>query len=55
MDKPFQRKGAESNTQVGRDFEAKAQIFFAQQGLDLMPGMAVEIGINGKKSHNFDL
>jgi hypothetical protein len=22
MDKPFQRKGAESNTQVGRDFES---------------------------------
>lgn len=55
MDKPFQRKGAESNTQVGRDFEAKAQVFFAQQGLRLTPDMAVEIGINGRKSHNFDL
>jgi len=55
MDKPFQRKGAESNTQVGRDFEAKAQAFFAKQGLHLTPGMAVEIGINGRKSHNFDL
>ena len=55
MDKPFQRKGAESNTQVGRDFEAKAQIFFTQQGLDLTQCMAVEIGINGRKYHNFDL
>ena len=55
MDKPFQRKGAESNTQVGRDFETKAQVFFTQQGLDLTPSMAVEIGINGRKSHNFDL
>ena len=55
MDKPFQRKGAESNTQVGRDFEAKAQVFFAQQGLHLTHGMAVEIGINGRKLHNFDL
>ena len=55
MDKPFQRKGAESNTQVGRDFEAKAQNFFAQRGLHLTPGMALEIGINGRKSHNFDL
>lgn len=55
MDKPFQRKGAESNTQVGRDFEAKAQTFFAQWGLQLTPGMALEIGINGKKLHNFDL
>ena len=55
MNKPSQRKGAESNTQVGRDFEAKAQVFFAQQGLHLTSGMAVEIGINGRKSHNFDL
>jgi len=56
MDKPFQRKGAESNTQVGRDFEAKAQNFFAQRGLlHLTPGVALEIGINGRKSHNFDL
>jgi hypothetical protein len=55
MDKPFQRKGAESNTQVGRDFEAKAQNFFAQQGLHLPPGVALAIGINGRKLHNFDL
>lgn len=55
MDKPFQLKGAESNTQVGRDFEAKAQNFFAQRGLHLTPAMALEIGINGRKSHNFDL
>jgi hypothetical protein len=55
MDKPFQRKGAESNTQVGRDFEAKAQHFFAQRGLHLSPGIALEIGINGRKLHNFDL
>ncbi len=55
MDKPFQRKGAESNTQVGRDFEAKAQNFFAQWGLHLTAGMALEIGINGRKSHNFDI
>jgi hypothetical protein len=55
MDKPFQRKGAESNTHVGRDFEAKAQAFFAQQGLHLTPGIAVEIGINGQKPHKFDV
>jgi len=53
MDKPFQRKGSESNTQVGRDFEAKD--FFAQQGLYLTPGITVEIGINGWKPHKFDL
>jgi hypothetical protein len=55
MDKPFQRKGAESNTQVGRDFEAKAQAFFAKQGVYLTTGLSVEIGINGRKPHNFDL
>ena len=55
MDKPFQRKGAESNAQVGRDFETIAQQFFAKQGLHLKPGIVVQIGINGLKSHNFDL
>jgi hypothetical protein len=55
MDKPFQRKGAESNTQVGRDFEAKAKAFFAQQGLKLTPDITIDIGINGRKPHHFDL
>ena len=55
MDRPFQRKGAQSNTQVGRDFEAKAQAFFAQQGLRLTSGLSLDIGINGRKAHNFDL
>jgi len=49
MDKPFQRKGAESNTQVGRDFEAKAQIFFALRGLHLTPGMVLEIGRSSRR------
>lgn len=55
MDKPFQRKGAVSNAQVGRDFETVAQHFFANQGLHLRSGIAVQIGINGSKPHNFDL
>ena len=55
MDKPFQRKGADSNTQVGRDFEAKTQAFFTGQGLHLTPDISIEIGINGKKTHKFDL
>jgi hypothetical protein len=55
MDKPFQRKGAESNTQLGRDFEVKAQNFFAQRGLHLTAGMSLEIGINSRKFHNFDI
>jgi hypothetical protein len=55
MDKPFQRKGAESNAHVGREFESWARAFFATQGLTLTPGIAIDIGINGKKAHKFDL
>ncbi|MDX9821189.1 MAG: hypothetical protein RBT20_04595 [Syntrophales bacterium] len=55
MDKPFQRKGAESNAHVGRDFEKKIQKYFEMQGLALSYGVAVPIGIAGKKSHFFDL
>jgi hypothetical protein len=55
MNKPFQRKGAESNTQVGRDFESNACAFLSTQGMQLRPGLAVEIGINVHKPHKFDL
>jgi len=55
MNKPFQRKGAESNTKVGRDFESNACAFLRTQGMQLRPGLAVEIGINGHKPHKFDL
>jgi hypothetical protein len=55
MNKPFQRKGATSNTQVGHDFEEKAKVFFSKQGLELKRNIAVDIGINGKKTHVFDL
>lgn len=55
IDKPFQRKGAQSNTQVGRDFQAKARTFFGRQGLQLQDDISVEIGINGRKPHKFDL
>jgi hypothetical protein len=55
MDRPFQRKGAISNTYVGRDFEVKAQMFFAQQGIVLSPSFMVSIGVNGSRKHKFDL
>ncbi|GAI26700.1 unnamed protein product, partial [marine sediment metagenome] len=55
MDKPFQRKGAKSNTDVGRVFERKVKAFFANQGLSLEENVPIEIGINGKKPHRFDL
>ena len=54
-DKPFQRKGSKSNAHVGRDFEILALDFFTKQGLDLKSNIAVNIGINGLKAHNFDL
>lgn len=55
MDKPFQRKGSESNSHVGRDFEKKIREYFVKQNLPLDSGVTVPIGINGKKSHSFDL
>ena len=55
MDKPFQRKGASSKTQVGRDFEGKAQAFFEINGLKLTPSFSIEIGVNELKQHAFDL
>lgn len=50
----FQRVGATSNTEVGRDFEAAAHIFFDQSGVKLRRGFPVEIGFRVKKSHSFD-
>lgn len=52
----FQRKGAISNAHVGRDFEKKVQVYFNQQGIELATGIAIDIGIKGKrKKHKFDL
>lgn len=55
MDKPFQRKGSKSNTHVGKEFEKAAKKFFANQGLLLQKNISINIGINGKKPHKFDL
>ena len=55
MNKPFQRKGSESNTQVGNDFEKKVRKFFTKKGIHLVPNVSVFIGINGRKLHKFDL
>ena len=56
MQKPFQRIGSKSNSQVGRDFEDVAQSFFASKGVSLERGHKVAIGISGhKKLHSFDL
>lgn len=55
MDKLFQRKGAKSNTHVGKEFERAAKHFFAKQGLYFEKDISISIGINGKKPHKFDL
>lgn len=55
MNKPFQRKGSKSNTHVGSEFEKVACEFFKTQGLLLEKNISVDIGINGKKAHSFDL
>ncbi len=55
MNKPFQRKGAKSNTQVGKEFEEAAKNFFRTKGLFLKKNISIDIGISGKKSYNFDL
>jgi hypothetical protein len=43
MDKPFQRKGSESNAHVGRDFEEKIQEYFTKQGLSLNSGVPAQL------------
>ena len=55
MNKPFQRKGSKSNTHVGSEFEKLACEFFKTRGLLLEKNISVDIGINGKKAHSFDL
>lgn len=55
MDKPHQRKGAASNSQVGRDFENKALLYFSKRGITLEKDFPLSIGISQKKIHRFDL
>jgi len=55
MDKPNQRVGSVSNTHVGTDFELVAMQFFARQGIALLPGFGLGVGLGTKKEHCFDL
>ncbi len=51
-----QRVGAISNAHVGRDFEANARLFFANQGIELNRNLKVMVGTGAqKKGHAFDL
>ena len=51
----FQRIGAASNAQVGRDFEAEVQEYFAKQGVVLERNYTMLIGHSRKKGRQFDL
>lgn len=52
----FQRIGSPSNAHVGRDFEHKAQKYFADQGLELQFNFTLPVGISTrKKIRQFDL
>ena len=51
----FQRKGAISNAQVGKKFEKIVFDFLKSNGIILENQKKVEIGINAKKKHAFDL
>jgi hypothetical protein len=52
----FQRVGAISNSQVGREFEEIALKYFSSQQIKLEVGYSFPIGVaENKKSHTFDL
>ncbi|HEX8130314.1 MAG TPA: hypothetical protein VF527_14515 [Pyrinomonadaceae bacterium] len=51
----FQRVGSLSNTDVGRDFEKAAQLFFAKTNIPLQFAFSEKVGYRIKKSHKFDL
>ena len=55
LNKSFQRKGAKSNTHVGKEFEKSTMSFFSKQGLSLEENFSISIGINGTRHHSFDL
>jgi hypothetical protein len=55
MDKQFQRKGEKSNTQIGKEFEEKTLEYFRKKGIELKKQYIIEIGLDSKKEHRFDL
>lgn len=55
MDNNFQRVGAISNTQVGREFQEAVRSFFETRGIALLSEYVVPVGFKIKKPHKFDL
>lgn len=48
MDKPHQRKGSKSNSDVGARFEKKASKYFHKQGIELSNPFPLEVGVKGR-------
>jgi len=55
MDKQHQRKGEKSNSQIGKEFEEIALEYFRKKGIELEKQYTIEIGLDSKKNHRFDL
>jgi len=53
--KPNQRVGSVSNAHVGRNFERVALRYFQSVGVELERDFPVELGLQTKKVHHFDL
>jgi len=51
----FQRVGAPSNAQVGREFEEAARLYFESTGIALTRAFVQPVGYKIKKPHKFDL
>ena len=50
----YQRKGSNSNKEVGDIFEEKVFQYFSDLNISLEKQKKIEIGINKKKAHAFD-
>lgn len=55
MNIPHQRIGSISNAHVGSDFESVAIEYFRTIDVELQPSFSLEIGLENKKNHRFDL
>jgi len=51
----FQRVGASSNTEAGREFEDAAHMFFEASGIKLTRDFVAPVGYKMKKDKKFDL
>lgn len=51
----FQRVGSSSNTEVGREFENAAHLYWQASGMVLTRNFIAPVGFKMKKNHRFDL